>query len=232
MSGAMTPEEPEGGELRLVLLRHGQTDANVAKALDTVPPGAPLNAVGRDQAAGVAELLADWPVRSVHASRALRARQTAEPVAAAHGLGVTVVDGVHEVFVGELEGRSDKPARREFDEVYDAWWGGELDRSLPGGETALDLRARFLPAVERIVEQTERAHAGGGAVVLVSHGAAIRLAAAALLGDTAETRYVPNTGRVVLRRERGAVTGWALDLWDSGPTLVGDVTAGAAPEAH
>jgi probable phosphoglycerate mutase len=227
----MTPEEPEQDELRLVLLRHGQTDANVAKALDTRPPGAPLNETGRSQAASVAELLADWPVRAVHASRATRARQTAEPVAQAHGLAVTVVDGVHEIFVGELEGRSDKPARREFDDVYDAWWGGDLGRSLPGGESALDLRARYLPAVERIVEQTERAHGPGGAVVLVSHGAAIRLAAAALIGDTAETRYVPNTGRVVLRRDRSAGTGWALEQWDSGPALEGDVTAGAA-EGH
>jgi broad specificity phosphatase PhoE len=228
----MTPEEPEPAELRLVLLRHGQTDANVAKALDTVPPGAPLNELGRKQAAEVATLIADWPVRAVHASRALRARQTAEPVAAAHGLAVTVVDGVHEIFVGELEGRSDKPARREFDEVYDAWWGGELDRALPGGESARDLRERYLPAVSRIVEQAEAAHGPGGVVVLVSHGAAIRLAAAALLGDTAETRYVPNAGRVVLRRDSSSDTGWALELWDSGPSLEGDVTAGAAPEAH
>ncbi|GAA4544611.1 histidine phosphatase family protein [Pseudonocardia xishanensis] len=228
----MTPEEPEQDELRLVLLRHGQTDANVAKALDTVPPGSPLNEIGRGQAVAVAELLADWPVRAVHASRAIRARQTAEPVAKMHGLAVTVVDGVHEIFVGELEGRSDKPARREFDDVYDAWWGGDLARALPGGESALDLRARYLPAVERIVAQAERAHGPGGAVVLVSHGAAIRLAAAALIGDTAETRYVPNTGRVVLRRDRSIETGWALDLWDSGPSLEGDVTAGAAPEAH
>lgn len=228
----MTPEEPEQDELRLVLLRHGQTDANVAKALDTVPPGAPLNETGRSQASVVAELLADWPVRAVHASRAIRARQTAEPVAQVHGLAVTVVDGVHEIFAGDLEGRSDKPARRDFDETYDAWWGGDLSRSLPGGESALDLRARFLPAVERIVGQTERAHGPGGAVVLVSHGAAIRLAAAALIGDTAETRYVPNTGRVVLRRDKGTDTGWALELWDSGPSLEGDVTAGAAPEAH
>jgi len=228
----VTPEEPEPEELRLVLLRHGQTDANVAKELDTVPPGAPLNERGRAQAGTAAELLAEWPVRAVHASRALRARQTAEPVARAHGLGVSVVDGVHEIFVGELEGRSDKSVRRDFDEIYDAWWGGDLERALPGGESALELRARFLPAVERIVEQTERDHGPGGAVVLVSHGAAIRLAAAALLGDTAETRYVPNTGRVVLRRDRGTESGWALDLWDSGPALEGDVIAGAAPEAH
>ena len=81
------------------------------------------------------------------------------------------VDGVHEVSVGDLEGRSDEAALEAFFEVYDAWWRGELDARLPGGESALDLRARFLPAVERIVGD------GDGDVVLVSHGAAIRMAA-------------------------------------------------------
>jgi probable phosphoglycerate mutase len=66
----------------------------------------------------------------------------------------------------------------------------------------------------------------GDTVVLVSHGAAIRLAAAALLGDTAETQYVPNTGLVILRR---AATGWDLEHWDDAPPRPGDVAAGGAP---
>jgi probable phosphoglycerate mutase len=141
-------------------------------------------------------------------------------VAAAHGLAVEVVDGVHEVSIGALEGRSDEAALETFFEVYNAWWRGELDARLPGGESALDLRARFLPAVERIVG------ADDGDVVLVSHGAAIRMAAAALLGDTVETWYVPNTGLVVLRRE---VAGWVLESWDTAEPVRGDVTAGGAP---
>jgi broad specificity phosphatase PhoE len=63
--------------------------------------------------------------------------------------------------------------------------------------------------------------------VLVSHGAAIRLAAAALLGDTAETWYVPNTGLVVLRPTPG---GWELEDWDTAEPVAKDVTAGGAPD--
>ena len=33
---------------RLILVRHGQTDANVSRALDSRPPGLPLNALGHD----------------------------------------------------------------------------------------------------------------------------------------------------------------------------------------
>lgn len=208
--------------MRLVLARHGRTAANAAHVLDSRPPGAPLDELGRDQADELARRLAGHPVRAVHASRAIRAQQTAAPVAAVHGLEVEVVDGVQEVSIGELEGRSDGAAFEAFFEVYDAWWRGELDARLPGGESALDLRARFLPAVERIVGGADR----DGDVVLVSHGAAIRMVAAALLGDTVETSYVPNAGLVVLHREE---QGWVLDAWDPGEPVRKDVTGGGAP---
>ena len=208
--------------MRLVLARHGRTTANAARILDSRPPGAPLDGEGRAQAEQLAERLANHPIRSVHASRAIRTQQTAAPVAAAHGLAVEVVDGVHEVSIGELEGRSDEAAFEIFYEVYHAWWRGELDAHLPGGESALDLRARFLPVVERLTADGD----GDGDVVVVSHGAAIRMAAAALLGDTVETWYVPNTGLVVLRREQ---QGWALESWDTAEPVRGDVTAGGAP---
>ena len=205
---------------RLILARHGQTNANVTKALDSRPPGAPLNELGLVQAATLGERLAGERVGAVHASTATRAQQTAAPVAAAHGLEVQVVEGVHEVFCGDLEGRADEEARRRFDETYHAWWNGDLDAHLPGGESANDLRARYVPVVEAITDGAP------DTVVLVSHGAAIRLAAAALLGDAAETRYVPNTGLVILR---GSASGWTLEHWDDAAPLPGDVTAGGSP---
>ncbi|GJF02232.1 histidine phosphatase family protein [Pseudonocardia sp. D17] len=219
------PEVPVDG-LRLVLVRHGQTDANAGKVLDTALPGSPLNALGHEQARTVADLLADWPVRAVFASRATRAQETAAPIADAHGLSVTVLEGVHEISVGHLEGASDAHSRRIFEDIYDGWWGGDLARPMPGGESAADVRERALPVVDEIVRAAEELPPGS-AVVLVSHGATIRITAAALLGDTVETAYVPNTGRVVLARDPGSASGWTLQLWDSGPALAGDVTAGA-----
>jgi probable phosphoglycerate mutase len=179
-----------------------------------------LNERGHVQAAALGERLAGAAVTAVHASVATRAQQTAAPVAAAHGLDVQVVEGVHEVFCGDYEGRSGRAALEAFMVVYEAWWAGDLDARLPGGESARDVRERFLPALDRLLD------GASGDIVLVSHGAAIRLAAAALLGDTAETLYVPNTGLVVLRPD-GA--GWALEHWDSAVPVAGDVTAGGAP---
>ncbi|GAA3250379.1 histidine phosphatase family protein [Pseudonocardia petroleophila] len=203
---------------RLILARHGQTDSNVGRVLDSAPPGPPLNALGREQAAALGERLRGERIDVVLASTATRAQQTAAPVAAVHGLEVGVVEGVHEVFCGDLEGRGDEAARERFETVYAAWLAGDLGAHLPGGESALDLRARFLPAVERATDGVD------GTVLLASHGAAIRLASGALLGDPAETAYVPNTGLVVLTGS--PATGWTLEQWDSAVPVVGDVTAG------
>jgi broad specificity phosphatase PhoE len=203
--------------VRLILARHGRTAGNVAKALDSRPPGLPLDEVGRAQSEELGRRLAPEPVTAVYASHATRALQTAAPVAAAHRLDVVAYEGVQEVFIGDLEGRADHASRQRFDEVYRAWTRGELDAHLPGGESALDLRARFVPAVVAITE------GASGAVVLVSHGAAIRLAVGALLADTAETRYVPNAGIVVLQ---ATPEGWALEHWDPAPPVAGDVTGG------
>ncbi len=208
--------------LRLTLVRHGQTASNVVRALDSRPPGPPLTELGRRQAAALAERLAGDPVTAVYASTAVRAQQTAAPVAAAHRLEVQVIDGVHEVFIGDLENRADVAAREQFEAVYAAWHQGDLDARLPGGESARELRERFVPAVEDLVS------AGSGTIVLVSHGAAVRLGAAALLGDTAETAYLANTGIVVLQAADG---GWRLEHWDPAPPRPGDVTAGGRPGA-
>lgn len=205
---------------RLILIRHGQTQSNVIRALDSAPPGPPLTELGRAQAAVLGERLASEPITAVYASTAIRAQETAAPVAAAHGLPVQVVDGVHEVFCGDLEGRSDVASREEFDRVYHAWWEGDLDAHIPGGESAHDLRARFLPALEQLLDSAS------DTIVVVSHGAAVRLVAAALLGDTAETQYVPNTGVIILR---AGPEGWTLEHWDDAPAVVGDVAAGGDP---
>lgn len=203
--------------VRIVLARHGQTDANVVHALDSRPPGAPLNATGLAQAAALGERLAGEPVTAVHASQATRAQQTAAPVAAAHGLDVVVVDDVHEIFIGDYEGRSDEATREHFVKIYNAWLAGDLDARLPGGESARELEERFVPAVEKLV------HGASDTVVLVSHGATIRLGATALLGDRSVGRYLDNTAIVILRCD---AAGWTLEHWDPAPPTDLDAPAG------
>ncbi|MEJ8278710.1 histidine phosphatase family protein [Pseudonocardia spirodelae] len=221
-SGGRTAQvPPDDGAVRLVLVRHGRTPSNVRHRLDTALPGPSLDELGREQAEEVAALLAGWPVRALYASRATRAQETAAPIARALGAAVEPLHGLHEVFVGHLEGRVDDDARAVFDEVFAAWWDGDVDRPMPGGESARDVWDRALPDLAAALDGVR-----SGAVVVVSHGAAIRILSLALLGGHdgsgdghddpgyGRDRPVPNTGRVVLRRDPA---GWIPELWDPMP---------------
>ncbi|MEU0796048.1 histidine phosphatase family protein [Amycolatopsis sp. NPDC005961] len=187
--------------MRLLLIRHGQTDGNVRGALDTALPGPPLTELGRTQAEDLAFRLSGEPIVAVYASQATRAQQTAAPLAARFSLDVQVVDGVHEVVAGDLEGATDHASIRTYMEVVRRWTLGELTPSLPGGESGTSVRTRMLDAVGRLRAKHEQADPDG-VIALVSHGGAIRLSAEWLApnvhADIANAALIPNTGLVEL----------------------------------
>jgi len=166
---------------RLVLVRHGQSHGNVERRLDTRPPGAHLTDLGREQARLFAR---DWPHRiaMVAHSVAVRAVQTAAEIGGERGLPAHEFEGIHEVQVGALEDRNDEEAIAEFNAVYQRWHEGDLDLRLPAGESARQVLDRYLPVVTQLRVRYLDDAAWDGDIVVVSHGAAIRLAAATLAG--------------------------------------------------
>lgn len=166
---------------RLVLLRHGQSYGNVERRLDTRPPGSELTPLGHDQARGFARGHWRRPGLLVH-SVATRAAQTAAVVSAELDVPAGEVAGIHEVQVGELENRNDDEAVGEFNAVYQQWHEGRLDVALPGGETAKDVLERYLPVLTELRVRYLDDHNWTDDIIVVSHGAAIRLVASALAG--------------------------------------------------
>jgi probable phosphoglycerate mutase len=181
----------------------------VHHVLDSRPPGPPLTELGRCQADELADRLACEPVVAVYASVAVRARQTAAPVAARHGLEVRVIDGVHEVFVGDFEGSNAEADIQAFIDVYRAWHAGDLELPVPGGESARQVLDRFLPVLDRI--RTEHAD---GVAVLVSHSAALRLVGCTVAANVgaafADSHYLPNCEAITLEADGD---GWRCLDW-------------------
>jgi broad specificity phosphatase PhoE len=196
--------------MRLLLVRHGQTSSNLDRILDTKIPGARLTDEGHAQAAAFASTIADMPVAAVYASTATRAQQTASPIAAAHGMAVQVIDGVQEVFVGDLEGRNDERAIHEFFQIFTRWTEDDLDARMPGGESGTEIQKRFLDAIG-----TVRDNHPESTVVVVSHGGMIRLGAEWLAenvtGQLANVGVLPNTGHVLLASNRDG--SWTCLEW-------------------
>ncbi|MEV6905371.1 histidine phosphatase family protein [Amycolatopsis sp. NPDC051071] len=203
--------------MKLLLVRHGQTEGNVRGALDTALPGPPLTELGREQAQDLATRLDGEPIVAVYASQAIRAQQTAAPLAAKLGLDVQIVDGVHEVAAGELEGKTDKDSITTYMSVVGRWTLGELDPPIPGGETGEQVRGRMLDAVARLRAKHEQADPDA-TIVLVSHGGAIRLGGEWLAGnvdaEVANQGLIPNTGIVELT---ATDDGWTCLTWAGAP---------------
>ena len=182
---------------RLIFVRHGQSEANVVDSLHTQVPGPPLTALGHEQADALVEALAEEDVRSVWASTMTRAQQTAAPLAAARGIEVRIREGLQETDVGDLHDRRDAEAHDLFADVVAGWMlRAELDLRCPGGESGTEIATRFRTALDEVVAGLD-----GGAAVVVSHGAALRLMLLGLCGlDPAFvlTHHLPNTGFVVV----------------------------------
>ena len=78
---------------------------------------------------------------------------------------------------------------------------GDLDVPMPGGETASQVLDRYVPVLTAAADALSRRRRWHGDIVVVSHGAAIRLASAVLAGvdgSFALDHHLANTESVVL----------------------------------
>ncbi|GAB2597950.1 histidine phosphatase family protein [Pseudactinotalea suaedae] len=207
----------------MLLIRHGQTPSNVLGILDTAAPGAALSALGQRQAQAVPAALEGERVAGIYVSGLVRTHLTAEPLAAATGLVPRVHEGLNEIAAGALETRSDPEAVHAYVGCAERWARGDLDVTLPGGESGHEFRHRYEQALRAVALN----HPDDATVVVVSHGAAIRVyAAMAVAHDRAavEDRSLNNTGMVTLagHLDRGfAVLDW-VEHPIGGAHLVGD----------
>ena len=201
--------------MRLLLIRHGQTPANVIGLLDTAHPGPGLTALGERQANAVAEALRGEEIDGVFATTLVRTQLTALPFATA-----TVIDGLHEIEAGDLEGRGDRASARTYLETAFAWGSGHLDVTMPGATDGHAFFERFDRGISVAAEVDTAA--------VFSHGAAIRVWTAARARNVppifAGSHELENTGVVEL--EGSPADGWTLISWAGapvgGPSLVDD----------
>lgn len=199
--------------MRLLLIRHGQTPANVLGQLDTAHPGPGLTELGERQAEAIPEALRSERIDGIFVSTLLRTQLTARPLSRDRALVQRVIDGIHEIEASDLEGLSShKAAMRYLDTVF-SWAAGDLDLAMPGGPNGHDFFGRFDTAVESVAREHD------GTVAVVSHGAAIRTWVGARARNTdanyAAAHALSNTGVIIVTGSVSA--GWDVEEWDGEP---------------
>lgn len=153
-----------------MLWRHGQTAWN-AEGRFQGQSDIPLDAVGEQQAERAARLLAALEPDAIYSSDLARALATAAPLARLTGLAVLPDKELRERYGGAWEGLTDTEIRARYPVEHSQWLP-------PGGESSSAVAERAGAVLERIADDLPP----GSLAVIVSHGAALRLGAARLLG--------------------------------------------------
>lgn len=155
----------------------------------------PLDEVGRAQAVAAAQGLAGVPVSAVVCSDQIRAVQTAEPIAAVHGLAVRIAPALRERSFGTWEGRP--VAAHAAAVAADPAW------QAPGGESAAAVHTRASAFLRALLLEPP-----AGDIVIVSHRETIRALLAVLEGR-------PPSDQPTEHASNGAVRSVSLPLGSS-----------------
>ena len=166
--------------MRLALVRHAETAEDTrGRCYGRLDVG--LSAAGREQCARLTEVFRGEPLRSVWASPAIRARETAEAIAAPHRLDVGVIEPLRELDFGELEGRAYDEIAVTDPDLYARWMAAPTTVRFPGGESYSDLQSRVDAGIAALLERHD-----DGLVVVVTHGGVVRAVLRSVLDFPAE----------------------------------------------
>ncbi|MBB6629285.1 histidine phosphatase family protein [Nocardioides sp. KIGAM211] len=163
-------------ERRLVLLRHGRTAWNHALRIQG-QADAELDDTGQAEAAATAPVIAALRPSVLWSSDLARTRQTAAYVAKETGLEPTYDARLREFALGEREGLTHPEYAELAPDEFALFRRGDFDAVL-GGERTSAVRERMVAVAHDLLDTL----APGELAVAVSHGAAIRVAVAGLLG--------------------------------------------------
>lgn len=151
------------------LLRHGETEYHAQhRLLGRLDIG--LNERGQEQAAHARDFFEGMSLAAVYCSPLRRCRETAGPVAKAHGLEIEVVPGLMEVDMGDWDGQLVAELFKGENELVGEWMRNPSSVSIPGGEDFGAVKKRVLQSTREITSR----HPGDDKVLIVSHGGPIR----------------------------------------------------------
>jgi probable phosphoglycerate mutase len=194
----------------LYIVRHGETDFNLAGRMQGRTIDQPLNQTGFQQAALTARYFSALPVDFVGASSRLRAIQTAKTIASDHQLSVFTTPDIDEMHFGELEGRTYGEADAELTRLRNLWRQGQVQEGPKGGESPLEVFKRADAGVRRWLETIHFQHG-----VVVVHGRLIRILLSGWLGlglERMEQIEHANAAINILKYQQGSFTAEALNI--------------------
>ena len=196
--------------LRIFLIRHGETEWNKEGKLQG-HSDVKLSAEGIRQAQLLAKHAPFQKVDAVYSSDLSRAFDTAKILAVKFNvMPVKVTPELRETNFGEWEGKYISELTEEFPKVFGKFFTDPERCHPPQGETFLQSQARVMNVIRDIIAEHDEQN-----VIVVSHGAVIRLILGAALDMPIHKMWAIsqfNTALNILRVEDG---GFVVELFNS-----------------
>ncbi len=169
--------------MRLLLVPHAETDWN-AQGRFQGHADVSLNERGRRQAFLLQQRLADEPLQAIVASDLRRALETAEILAAPHGLHVKAERRLRELHFGDWDGLTYAEIQESAADALAEWQNDPLQASPPGGERLADLAQRLREFLHGLSD-----HATESTILLVAHRGSLRVLLCLLLDRPVESHW-------------------------------------------
>lgn len=193
---------------RICLVRHGETAWNAERRLQG-HIDIPLNDIGLAQARATAASLTNQSFEAAYASDLLRARQTADAIAARCTLQPAIDARLRERHYGVFQALTYDEARARFPEDYQHFESRDPEFVFPGGgESLRQFAARIHEALHDIATRHQ-----GGTVLVVTHGGVLDVAHRLATGKPLETPRdftIPNAALNWIERDG---VDWRLIAW-------------------
>ena len=170
-----TPQCLDGVSRRILLLRHGETDAS-ARGRCYGKLDVPLSVEGRQQVQRATTLLQVLQPEAVVSSPRTRAKDSAQIVASACALSVEINESFAELDFGDFEGKRYEDVQRDHPDFYARWMQSPTEVAFPNGESYESMTRRVLCAYQQLVQESPCRK-----LVLVAHGGVNRIVLAHVL---------------------------------------------------
>ena len=188
---------------RLFLIRHGETEWNRQNRLQG-NSDIHLSPEGFHQAQTLAKHAPFKHADAIYSSDLARAMDTAIILAERFNLTIKMMPELREMNYGDWEGRIISELLEESPKAFGKFFTNPEKCHPPHGETFLESQARVMIGIREIIAKHE-----GQSVIVVSHGAAIRLILGAALDMPIHKIWAisqSNTALNVLRVDNGEFT--------------------------